>query len=1382
MNARLGTRFALIALSIWIAASSARAGSVAGRVLDSSGRPLAGAKVQWLAYRDEDELLVDETRGTDPAPVGESATDAAGRIRLVFEKPGLSFAVRVLPAGLPSARFVGPFDSGEDADLGDVQIPGAARLSGRVVDDSGKPVPGARVLAVGSEVLFETDARILSETRSGTDGTFSMADAPEGARVVVTRAPGFVSVTRIQMEARPEETIVLRRGGSIRGTVIDLAGKPAAGAIVVTDEAAAETDAAGRYEMSGVAPGTDAVRAIWKDDLAAHRDNVRVKKGETVELPLRLARAAAISGLIVEEGSRRPIAGAKVSAMTAAAAAIPFGRRRAERVARSDARGRFRLNGLATRPYAVEAARDGYLPSSLPHVTASLQSGGSANLALRRAASVSGRAIDENGQPVPGARVRVTQDLGIRRMILRGPAAAAFGRGALTGPDGSFRLRNLAPARNVELEAAKTGYATARRPGVTLKPGDAVKDVALVLRRGLEARGRVVDAQGQPVAGAQIRVALREGGARAIRVQMRMLGMDREKPDAVTGGDGSFLLKGLEEGEYTAAVARDGYARKSVPALPVKSSGENQWPPISLAPGIALAGFVRDTAGQPIAGAQILAIDPGSGSRPIDALSGADGRFRLDGLGAERPVMLNVSATGYAPLQKNVTPPAEDVPIVLKAAGTIRGRVEDADTKRPVTDFSIARTGSPGGGGGPFSINVQFAGGGGDRTFQSEDGSFEIANVPPGKWIVRATASGYKPADIAGVELAEGETKEGVVIALKRGGSFAGRVLDPRGAGVANASVSWSGAATGGGAMAVALMRMGRVGGNTSTVTDADGRFSFDSVSDGKVMVSASHPDYLEVTRELDLSKEASVDLVLGTGGTIAGAVVGQDGRTPIPGAQISLDEEGDARFGGFGSGDSVRSDGSGNFLFEHLQAGRYKLTAQSNTGKTTAREVVLGEVQRLDGVLLQMATGTLVNGTVSGLPAGRLGGIRVSANAKDYSDGTVTDDAGKFVLRDVPSGAVRFSANTSPLSGRSSTATAEIPEGAPQFSVEIAFQGSSRLSGRVTRGSSPLSGVFVFANPTGASAGSGGGRSSGQTDESGQYALEGLNDGDYMVSVNGQGVNYTKTFSVSGDTPGDIALPAVQIRGRVTEAGSGEPLDGVTVQAQPQAAPGQTGSRGFSMKTGVSDSTGAYFIDDVDSGPYQVTARRNEYQAKTEAVTVGGDTATLDFGLSRGEGVSIRVVDGLTGLPLKAVTASATSGGGAVGFQGPVALDSTGKGEISSLAPGRYVVRVFSDGYASRTGVLDVPSALVTLALTPGGRVEIVTSTPLSARLVDASGLPYQMNAWRMDGRVGGGPPVVSWDHVAPGSYQLMVGPAGAERPYPFTVVEGQTTRVEVK
>src|SRR5262249_12870220 len=210
----------------------------------------------------------------------------------------------------------------------------------------------------------------------------------------------------------------------------------------------------------------------------------------------------------------------------------------------------------------------------------------------------------------------------------------------------------------------------------------------------------------------------------------------------------------------------------------------------------------------------------------------------------------------------------------------------------------------------------------------------------------------------------------------------------------------------------------------------------------------------------------------------------------------------------------------------------------------------------------------------------------------------------------------------------------------------------------------------------------------------------------------------------------GDSGAPPIQLRGVVTEAGSGEPLDNATVQAQPQSAPGSTGPRGFAMKAGGTDSTGAYSIDDVGSGPYQITARRPGYPAETQTITIGGDSATLDFGLQRGEGISIRVGDAITGVPLKAVTVAAQGADGSIAYQGMVGLDSTGKGEISSLAPGQYIVSLFSDGYAPRSAVMNAPSPLVSLGMTPGGRVEVLSAGAFSGQLVDSSGRPYPLTA----------------------------------------------------
>jgi protocatechuate 3,4-dioxygenase beta subunit len=1373
-----------LARLVWVAfcllwASSARAGSVRGRLIDATGNPIAGASVQCFPYRDADQTLLDQMSGKDPAALGEIKTDTSGNFRLPLEKPGVEVGLLVRPAGLSSVRFEGPFDAGEDTDLFDIPVPAAQKVAGSVVDESGKPISGARVIARGSEALAGNDAVSFSETRTLPDGTFSMPDAPPGPRILTAIAAGYVRSPRIQMEARADERLVLRPGGTIRGVLRDASGQSVAGTIVVAGELAAQTDSAGRFEISGAPPGTEDLRVVWKDDFAARADGIRVKKGEASNVDLKLARAASIAGTVVEEKTKRPIAGARVTASVAAAG--PFRRRGLqERTARTDAHGRFRLGGLASHPYSVEASKDGYLASTLPNLATSVVRSGTANLALRRAASLAGKIVDEKGEPISGARVSVAQEFNLRMIRRRGLAAAAqaiLAGGALSGTDGSFRLRNIAPEHNLELEASKSGFATARQPGITLKSGDAVAGISLVLRKGLAARGRVVDGSGKPIAGAQIWLVFQEsGGGRGAQMELRLLGMERQKPDTVSGPDGGFAVGGLSAGRYAAVVSRDGFARKSVAALEVKAQGENVWPPIALAPGVALAGMVRDSTGLAIPGAQILVVDPGGGGRTGDTSSGPDGKFAVGGLTAEHPVMLNVSAQGYAAAQREATPPAQDLAIVLKSSATIRGRVEDADAKTPLTDFTV---GTRSGGGNRFVVQV--GGAGGDHAFHSDDGTFELGDVAPGKWTVHVTASGYRPADVSGVEVAEGAVREGVVFSLKKGGGLSGRVLDPQqGTGVPNASVSYQSSGSGGMGGGAAFLRLGGAS-NSSTTTDADGRFSFDGLPDGKIQVTASHPDFLDVTQEVDLSKQSTADLTLGTGGSIAGSVVGQDGRSPIPGAQVSLNPEGDAAMR-FGSGDATRADGSGGFLFDHLQAGRYQLMAQSSDGKTINQEVSLADGQRLTGVLLQMASGTLLQGTVSGLPAGQLGGVRVSASAANYSDSTTTDDGGNFTLHNVPSGAVRLNAATSFVSGRSTSTSIVVPDGAPQFSAQIVFQGASRLSGRVSRGDAPLPGIFVNAIPLDSAVAAGGGRASGQTDDNGQYALEGLSDGDYSVNLSGQGVGYRRNFTVSGDTPGDIALPPIQLAGTATESGSGEPLDSVTVQMQAQTPAGaSTGGRFGAMKMATADSTGHYFIDDVDPGTYQVTARRDEYQASTQTVTIGGDSATLNFALQRGEGVSIRVADGLTGIPLRGVIASAVDGTGAVTFQGSISLDSTGKGEIGSLAPGQYVVHVFSDGYAARAAVVTAPSPLVTVALTPGGRLEVAAPAAWTGRLVDSTGLPYSTGPFRSDGRINGSAPVAAWEHLAPGSYQLMVGSQGGEAPFPFTVVEGQTTRLNL-
>lgn len=1364
-----GLRRCLLALVLLLAGLAARAGTITGRLLDASGKPVAGSRVLWTAYREDDELLVEQTEGTTPAALGETKTDEGGRFRVALEKPGLLLAVRVVTPGLPEARLAGPYDSGDTTDLADLRLPASAKISGRVADSAGKPVAGARVLVIGGGAGFgDGEAVYLSEATSGADGSFTMADAPDGARVVTARAVGRVPFARFSLEAHPDERIVLLQGGVVRGILTDSAGKPVAGAIVLCEEIAARTNASGAYLLAGVPLGSRTVETVWKkEDLAARKEAVKVVRDGEVEVALRLAKAAAIAGSVVDESTRKPIAGVRVSLLNPGRL---FGRRQAQRVARTDARGQFHAGGLGAHHYTIQASRDGYLTATIPNVAAKLSSPGAVAIALQRAATVSGVVTDDKGQAVNGARVRIDRDPGLRRLMRAASMASVFGQpSALTGPDGAFQLRGLPAERGAILEATKTGFAAGRKLGMSWKTGDQVKGVAIALKRGLTARGKVVDAQNQAVSGAQIFTQKRDlspGGGRG----MVLRGMPQsEKPDAVSGADGTYTVGGLDEGEYSVSVTRDGYARKNVASLEVKGPEESKWPPIVLAAGMAIGGTVKNPQGQPVIGAQIFAIGENAG-RPIDASTDGDGKFRIGGLAAERPIMLMISADGYASLQRNATPPVEDLAIVLKSTGTVRGRVLDAATQNPVTDFAISRTGA--GGFGGFQIQIRNgAVGNGDRSFQSADGTFELTDVPPGKWTIRASASGYRNADVSGVEVGEGETKESVVLSLKKGGSLTGRVLDPqRGTGVPNASVAWR--AAGGGGFGGPMMMFGG-GGNNSTATDANGQFTFDGLPEGKVTITAAHPDYLDAAKDVTPDQQQSVDITLGTGGSISGTVVGRDGRAPIGGAQVALNEQGDSN--NFAN-ETTKTDGNGAFLFEHLRAGRYRLTAQTPSGNSKPNEVILVESQSQSGVLLQMISGALVHGTVSGLPAGRLGGVRISAFGNNYNDSVTTDDNGAFALSNVPAGLVRLNASTSFLQGRSTTQNVEIAEGATDVPADIVFQGMSTLSGRVTRGGQALPGLFVNAVPDPPVGGTQ--RFSSQTDEKGGYSLQGMTDGNYQVNVAGQGVNYRRPFAVSGDTSGDIQLPAVTITGTVIDSSTSQPIESAFVQAETGAE-----TQSVSMKQAVTDSNGNFSIDDVDPGNYSVTARKTGYQLKTQSVSVGSDPAQLSFALQPGSGAQIRVLDGGTGIPLKAVNALAFGANGNVAFRGSVSLDATGTGEIPSLAQGRYSIYVFSGGYTTRSfPAVDVPAQLLTVVMTPGGTVNVRSSAPVSGQLIDGSGSLYLFNAFNLTGQVSVSPPMTTWYNIAPGSYQLLVAGSSGRVAIPFDVKEGQITTVLVK
>jgi hypothetical protein len=314
-----------------------------------------------------------------------------------------------------------------------------------------------------------------------------------------------------------------------------------------------------------------------------------------------------------------------------------------------------------------------------------------------------------------------------------------------------------------------------------------------------------------------------------------------------------------------------------------------------------------------------------------------------------------------------------------------------------------------------------------------------------------------------------------------------------------------------------------------------------------------------------------------------------------------------------------------------------------------------------------------------------------------------------------------------------------------------------------------------------------GGVNASTRTDDSGAFRMEGLEDGEFSVTVQpapgAGGRSVSRTVAVAGETSQDFEVPTASLSGVVIAAATKQPLEGVRVGASLQGGASADGGR---RAGGAStDTNGRWFLDDVEPGTWELVFRRDGYLEETRnavASEAGGDGGTVE--LNRGEGLELRVRDGLYQIPLRGVSVRVRDGAGGSVLSTFVSLDGDGKGEVPSLKPGRYSLVVESGGYAAQRieGVV-VPAAPLPVALTPGGAVEIrageASRAKGSATLHDALGRPHPLRAFGEEGRVvlpASG--VATLGNLAPGTYTLAVEGVA---PKAFTVTEGGRTVVEL-
>jgi Carboxypeptidase regulatory-like domain len=244
------------------------------------------------------------------------------------------------------------------------------------------------------------------------------------------------------------------------------------------------------------------------------------------------------------------------------------------RATSTDANGRFEFKDLAAGRYSLSASKGSYINLSYgqrrpnepgkPLEVLDGQTIEKLDFALPRGAIVTGRVVDELGEPAENIQVALMQP----RTIQGRSQLSPVGRMAQTNDLGEFRLVAVPPGQyylsansrsftplSVETDD-RAGYAPTYYPGtaslaeaqrLTLAVGQTLSDMTmtLVAARMAHIAGVAVDSQGKPMVNGNIALTQRANNGPSFT--MGMGGMIK--------ADGSFMLPGLAPGDYIVTVS-----------------------------------------------------------------------------------------------------------------------------------------------------------------------------------------------------------------------------------------------------------------------------------------------------------------------------------------------------------------------------------------------------------------------------------------------------------------------------------------------------------------------------------------------------------------------------------------------------------------------------------------------------------------------------------------------------------------------------------------------------------------------------------------------------------------------------------------------------------
>lgn len=598
-------------------------------VVGSDGKPFDGATVELRG--------IDAQRATTKAGTAVFAPVVAGPYQIAAWADGMAHSFQRIQIGTADAEAR-------------LKLGAGAPVLGKVVDDRGTGIAGARVRYGGASDWGQQANSQLDGVLTAADGTFRFEALPAGSfRFTAShpeRAAGSSSLVTLDGKTPHDGVVItLAIGAVVRGHVVDAEHRPVASARVRIAAAAGDprrqaldpprqaySDAHGAFVIKGL-PRKPLSAVALHETGSSQTVAVDATGGEVAELTLTIDVTGTIAGVVVDPQGQ-PVEGAQVTALSAFGGRGLGGagewRLRGVPDALSDAAGKFTLTGLAPGEYRLSAGNgraNGRGRGFRDGVTANTGNT-SVRLVLEPDGSIKGRVAFDDGSAPDLFSVGVQQ---IQQ--------------SFTGTGGSFTLDGLAPS---SYELVVRGPSFQSRSVQVVIEGSRTTDAGTITVVRGRSIGGIVVADGQPVADATVyagRLVFGNGttsaaqtpGGPAFGAGPAIGGATKT---TTTDAGGAFSLSGFGDGDLTIVAEHDAIGRSRALRLPTVMPGQTTLT-LTLEKFGALGGTLRQ-GGKPAEGVVVTCQSTSTPGAIYSVPAGSDGTYRFDRLA---PDTYKVSAT-----------------------------------------------------------------------------------------------------------------------------------------------------------------------------------------------------------------------------------------------------------------------------------------------------------------------------------------------------------------------------------------------------------------------------------------------------------------------------------------------------------------------------------------------------------------------------------------------------------------------------------------------------------------------------------------------------------------------------------------------------------------